>query len=34
MGKTIVGLELTEESVRAAEITVSRAPQLVACGER
>lgn len=33
MGKTIVGLELTEESVRAAEITVSRAPQLVACGE-
>ncbi|MGL4256106.1 MAG: type IV pilus biogenesis protein PilM [Microbacterium sp.] len=33
MAKTIVGLELTEESVRAAEITVSRTPQLVACGE-
>jgi type IV pilus assembly protein PilM len=33
MGKTIVGLELTEESVRAAEITVSRTPQLIACGE-
>lgn len=33
MAKTIIGLELTEESVRAAEITVSRNPQLVACGE-
>ncbi|WP_127475540.1 type IV pilus biogenesis protein PilM [Microbacterium sulfonylureivorans] len=33
MGKTIVGLELTEESVRAAEITVSRNPQVIACGE-
>lgn len=33
MGKTIVGLELTEESVRAAEITLGRAPQLVAFGE-
>ena len=33
MGKTIVGLELTEESVRAAEITVARTPQLIACGE-
>lgn len=33
MAKTIIGLELTEENVRAAEITVSRNPQLVACGE-
>lgn len=33
MAKTIIGLELTEESVRAAEITMSRNPQLVACGE-
>lgn len=33
MAKTIIGLELTEESVRAAEITVARNPQLVACGE-
>lgn len=33
MPKTIVGLELTEESVRGAEITLSRTPQLMACGE-
>ena len=33
MAKTIVALELTEESVRAAEISVSRSPQLIACGE-
>lgn len=33
MGKSIVGLELTEESVRAAEVTVGRNPQLIAYGE-
>jgi len=33
MGKTIVGLEVTEESVRAAEISVGRRPQLIAYGE-
>ncbi|WP_374312571.1 pilus assembly protein PilM [Microbacterium sp.] len=33
MAKTIVGLELTEESVRGAEISLSRTPQLIACGE-
>ncbi|MBW9108890.1 pilus assembly protein PilM [Microbacterium ureisolvens] len=33
MGKTIVGLEVTEESVRAAEISLGRRPQLVAYGE-
>lgn len=33
MGKTIVGLEVTEESVRAAEISLGRKPQLVAYGE-
>lgn len=33
MAKTIIGLELTEESVRAAEISVARSPQLLACGE-
>ncbi len=33
MVKTIVGLELTEESVRAAEISLSRTPQVLACGE-
>lgn len=33
MAKTIVGLEVTEESVRAAEISLGRKPQLVAYGE-
>jgi type IV pilus assembly protein PilM len=33
MGKTIIGLEVTEESVRAAELSVGRRPQLVAYGE-
>lgn len=33
MGKTIVGLEVTEESLRAAEISLGRKPQLVAYGE-
>lgn len=33
MAKTIIGLEITEESVRAAEISASRSPQLLACGE-
>ncbi|GAA3623143.1 hypothetical protein GCM10022200_01700 [Microbacterium awajiense] len=33
MAKTIVGLEVTEESVRAAEITLGRKPQLVTYGE-
>lgn len=33
MGKTIVGLEVTEESVRAAELSLGRRPQLVAYGE-
>lgn len=33
MAKTIVGLEVTEESVRAAELTIGRKPQLVAYGE-
>ncbi|MHC3000390.1 type IV pilus biogenesis protein PilM [Microbacterium sp. HJ5] len=33
MAKTVIGLEVTEESVRAAEVTIGRAPQLVACGE-
>lgn len=33
MAKTIIGLEVTEESVRAAEISVGRAPQLIAYGE-
>lgn len=33
MAKTVVGLEVTEESVRAAEVTVGRAPQLVGYGE-
>lgn len=32
MGKTIVGLEITEEGVRAAEVTVGRNPSLVAYG--
>lgn len=33
MAKTIVGLEVTEESVRAAELSLGRKPQLVAYGE-
>lgn len=33
MAKTIIGLEVTEESVRAAEISVGRKPSLVAFGE-
>lgn len=33
MAKTIVGLEVTEESVRAAELTLGRRPQLIAYGE-
>lgn len=33
MAKTIVGLEVTEESVRAAELSIGRKPQLVAYGE-
>ena len=33
MAKTIVGLEVTEESVRAAEVSLGRKPQLVAFGE-
>ncbi|WP_109209222.1 MULTISPECIES: pilus assembly protein PilM [Microbacterium] len=33
MAKTIVGLEVTEESVRAAEISLGRRPQLIAYGE-
>lgn len=32
MAKTIVGLEITEEGVRAAEVTVGRSPSLVAWG--
>jgi type IV pilus assembly protein PilM len=33
MGKTLIGLEITEESVRAVEVTVKRVPSLVAFGE-
>lgn len=33
MGKTIVGLEVTEENVRAAELSLGRKPQLIAYGE-
>ena len=33
MAKTIVGLEITEESVRAAEVSLGRKPQLIAYGE-
>ncbi|MDQ7878091.1 pilus assembly protein PilM [Microbacterium sp. QXD-8] len=33
MAKTIVGLEVTEESVRAAELSLGRKPQLIAYGE-
>ncbi len=32
MAKTTVGLEITEEGVRAAEVTAGRAPSLVAYG--
>lgn len=32
MAKTIVGLEITEEGVRAAEVTVGRSPSLIAWG--
>lgn len=33
MTKTIVGLEITEQSVRAVEVSVGKAPALVAAGE-
>jgi type IV pilus assembly protein PilM len=33
MARTIVGLEITEESVRAAEVSLGRVPHLVAYGE-
>jgi type IV pilus assembly protein PilM len=33
MAKTIVGLEITEQSVRGAEITIGRRPQLLSYGE-
>ncbi|SFS02635.1 Type IV pilus assembly protein PilM [Microbacterium sp. cf046] len=33
MARTVVALEVTEESVRAAEVTVARSPQLVGYGE-
>jgi type IV pilus assembly protein PilM len=33
MAKTVIGLELTEESVRAAEVQLGRKPQLVSYGE-
>ena len=33
MAKTVIGLEVTEESVRAAEVTLGRRPQLVSYGE-
>ncbi|WP_345802274.1 pilus assembly protein PilM [Microbacterium sp. AZCO] len=33
MGRTVVGLEITEESVRAAQIAIGRTPQLVGYGE-
>lgn len=33
MAKTVVGLEVTEESVRAAEISLGRTPELIAYGE-
>jgi type IV pilus assembly protein PilM len=32
MAKTIVGLEITEEGVRAAEVTVGRTPRVIAFG--
>jgi len=33
MAKTVIGLEVTEEAVRAAEVSLGRKPQLVAYGE-
>ncbi|QKJ19700.1 type IV pilus biogenesis protein PilM [Microbacterium hominis] len=33
MAKTLVGLEITQESVRAVELTTGRVPSLVAAGE-
>jgi type IV pilus assembly protein PilM len=33
MGKSIIGLEVTEESVRAAELSLGRKPQLIAYGD-
>ncbi|GAA1948804.1 type IV pilus biogenesis protein PilM [Microbacterium deminutum] len=33
MAKTLVGLEITEESVRAVELTTGRSPSLIAAGE-
>ncbi|MGW9586353.1 type IV pilus biogenesis protein PilM [Microbacterium sp. NPDC055455] len=33
MGKSIVALEVTEESVRAAELSLGRKPQMIAYGE-
>lgn len=33
MASTVVGLEITEESVRAVEVTTGRTSALVACGE-
>ena len=33
MAKTVIGLEITEESVRAVEVTAGRRPVLVASGE-
>ncbi len=33
MARTIIGLEVTEESVRAAELSLGRKPQLIAYGE-
>ena len=33
MAKTVIGLEVTEESVRAAEVQLGRRPQLVSYGE-
>jgi len=33
MTKTLIGLEVTEESVRAVEVTLGRHPAVTACGE-
>lgn len=33
MSKTLIGLEVTEESVRAVEVTLGRHPAVTACGE-
>ena len=33
MVRSVVGLEVTEESVRAAEVTLGRSPQLLGYGE-